>query len=365
MTLTQTTPKPFSQFDVVTADDHEAVVVCSDAATGLRGYIALHNTVLGPGMGGVRIRQYPTEQAALEDVLNLSRAMTFKNSLAGLNFGGAKAVIIADPHTDKTPELLRAFAHRINLLQGTYVTASDLGSTAADLDIMRTLCQWVPCKPKARGGLGDSAPLTSVGVFGGLKAAVKVRLGKDDLTGLHVGVEGVGKVGAQLVSYLIEAGCTVTISDTYQPAIDAVLAKHPQVKAVSTEQLSQEPLDVFSPNGIGGTITEAVANHLQASVVAGGANNPLARRDLAEVLHQRDILFAPDFVVNAGGVITIAAEMEGRTWESAEEQSKAIYNTTLSVLTRAKENDMLPLHAAIAQAQQRIDIHEEQSRLRS
>lgn len=351
-----------THFELIERDQHEAILACSDVASGLRGYIALHNTVLGPGMGGVRIRPYPTEEAALDDVLNLSRAMTYKNSLAGLNFGGAKAVIIADPHTEKTPEKLLAFAHCMKLLKGSYVTASDLGSTASDLDIMRTICPaWVPCKAREKGGLGDSAPLTSVGVFEGLKAAVKVRFGRDDLSGLNVGVEGVGKVGAQLAKYLIASGCNVTVSDTYAPAIEALQAECPSIKAVSIEQLPKEELDVFSPNGIGGTVTAEVIGSLSAKVIAGGANNPLADRNLAQVLQQRDILFAPDFVVNAGGVITIAAELEGRSWEDAEKQSLAIYDTTLSVLTTATEKNILPLHAAIQQAQDRIDAARQQT----
>lgn len=355
MTTSSMTKPATSQFDAIQHDDHEGVLYVSDKASGLRGYIALHNTVLGPGMGGVRIRQYPTELDALTDVLNLSRAMTYKNALAGLDFGGAKAVIIADPHTEKSPEKLRAFAHRINLLQGKYVSASDLGSTAADLDIMREISPWVPCKPKEQGGLGDSAPLTSLGVFQGIWAAVKVKLGRDDLTSLKVGIEGVGKVGTGLAGYLLEAGCEVIASDVYQPALDALKEKHPSITIAGLEELPTLDLDVFSPNGIGGTITHEVANQLKATMVVGGANNPLANDELRQVLHQRGILFAPDFVVNAGGVITIAAEVEGRSWEAAVAKTRDIYDTTVAILSRAQTEGILPIDAAIQQATERIN----------
>lgn len=344
-----------SHFSMIKEDNHEAVVYCSDKETGLRGYISIHNTVLGPGMGGIRIKSYPSEEAALRDALDLSRAMTYKNSMAGLNYGGAKSVIIADPHTEKTPEMLRAFAHRMNLLRGTYVSASDVGSTADDLNIMREICQWVPCKPKEMGGLGDSSPLTSLGVFEGMKAAVKFATGSDDMAGKRVGVEGVGKVGKGLAKYLIEAGATVTVSDVYPPAVDAFIADNPQIKAVAVDVLPTLDLDVFSPNGIGGTITEAVARGLTAKVVCGGANNPLASHAVADILSERNIAFAPDFVVNAGGVITIAAEMEGFDWDYATVKTLAIYQTTTNVLEHAKANNMLSLDAAIALAQQRID----------
>lgn len=344
-----------SHFQMIQADGHEGVLYCSDKETGLRGFISIHNTTLGPGMGGIRIKSYPSEEAALQDVLDLSRAMTYKNSMAGLNYGGAKSVIMADPHTEKTPEMLRAFAHRMNLFRGTYVSASDVGSTADDLNIMREICEWVPCKPKEIGGLGDSSPLTSVGVFEGMKAAVKFATGKDNVAGLHVGIEGVGKVGKGLAKHLLNAGATVSVSDVYQPAVDALVAEYPQIKAVSIEELPTLDLDVFSPNGIGGTVTEAVAQNLKAKVVCGGANNPLASHAVAKVLNERGIAFAPDFVVNAGGVITIAAEMDGKDWAYAEEKTLDIYNTTMRVLEHAKTNNMLPLDAAIALAQERID----------
>lgn len=344
-----------SQFQMIQADGHEGVLYCSDKESGLRAFISIHNTVLGPGMGGIRIKQYPSEDAALKDVLDLSRAMTYKNAMAGLNYGGAKSVIIADTHTEKTPEMLRAFAHRMNLFRGTYVSASDVGSTAEDLNIMREICQWVPCKPKEIGGLGDSSPLTSVGVFEGLKASVKFATGKDSVEGLHVGIEGVGKVGKGLAKHLLNAGAKVTVSDVYQPAVDAFVAENPQVNAVSVDELPTLDLDVFSPNGIGGTITEAVASNLKAKVVCGGANNPLASHAVAELLSSRGITFAPDFVVNAGGVITIAAEMDGQDWAYAEKKTLEIYGTTMRVLEHAKESGLLPLNAAISLAQQRID----------
>ncbi|MDH4378459.1 MAG: Glu/Leu/Phe/Val dehydrogenase dimerization domain-containing protein [Vampirovibrionales bacterium] len=343
-----------TDFDRIAQYDHEGVLVCSDKKTGLRGYIAIHNTVLGPGMGGIRIRTYESEAAALQDVLDLSRAMTYKNACAGLNFGGAKSVIIADSRTQKSPELLKAFAQKINLLQGRYWSASDIGSTAADLDIMREISPYVPCKSREQGGLGDSAPLTSVGVFEGVKATVKVRLGRDDLQGLRVGIEGVGKVGAKLAQYLLEAGCEVTVCDTYAQAAESLATVYPAIKVVTPDELPTLPLDIFSPNSIGGTLTEAIARQLTATMVVGGANNPFATASVGQRLHERDILFAPDFIVNAGGVITIAADIEGRTWEEAEQDSKAIYTTTLEVLTDATQRNVLPLQAAIDRAERRI-----------
>lgn len=343
-----------SHFELIQNADHEAVVYVSDKESGLRGFIALHNTVLGPGMGGVRIRQYPSEADALKDALALSEAMTYKNAVAGLDFGGGKSVIIADPHTEKTPEKLRAFAHRINLMQGRYVSASDMGSTAADLDIMREVSQWVPCKSKAQGGLGDSAPLTSLGVYQGIRAAVKVALDKDDLNGLTIGIEGVGKVGSGLAKYLLDAGCKVIASDIYPPALEAFKAKFPDAETTSIDELYTKPLDVFSPNGIGGTVTNTVVEQLQAKVIAGGANNPLESHATHVAIKNKGILFTPDFVVNAGGVITIAAEVEGRTWADAEAKTLEIYDTTLAILNEATQAGILPTEAAINRANERI-----------
>ena len=345
-----------SPLDALAADQHEAVLFCQDKASGLRGYIALHNTRLGPGLGGCRMMAYPSEEAALQDVLKLSKAMTYKNALAGLDYGGGKGVIIIDHPEQKTPELIEAFARRIDLLRGSYFTATDIGSTSDDMKRMKAITPYISALSIEDGGLGDSSILTGYGVFQGIRAGVKHQLGLADLKGLRVAVQGAGKVASHLTGHLLEAGCEVIVTDIYEPALQALKARYPQVQTVEPDQFFQEQVDVISPNAIGGTIDEKVAEITSAKVIAGGANNALAHDGMSQILKEAGILFIPDFVISSGGVITLAYELNGGTLEEAKAKTEGIYDTALKVVQRAESKNLTPLEAAISLANDRIQF---------
>lgn len=342
-------------FDGIYKRGHQGVFFCADPASGLRAIIGIHDTTLGPALGGCRIKPYASEQDALEDVLRLSRAMSYKSSMAGLNLGGGKTVVMINKPEDKTPELLRALAERINLLQGTYIGAGDVGSDTHDLHLMHQYSPWITGLAREDGGLGDSAILTSLGVFMGIRASVKEKLGRDDLDGLSVAVQGTGKVGFMLISHLLSAGCKVYATDTSQDSLQHLKDSHPEVEICTPDVLYRMDVDIFSPNAIGGLITDEVARYLNAKILAGGANNPLGGEHAASILHERGILYAPDFVINAGGVIMVACEIEKQSFEQAQAKTEAIYDTTLRVFDEAKRLNKLPWEAARFLAAQRIE----------
>ena len=344
-----------SNFDLLARRGHEGVFFCSDPDTGLRAIIAIHDTTLGPALGGCRMKAYSSETEALTDALRLSRAMTYKSSMAGLNLGGGKSVVILDSPSQKTPELLKAFAERISLLKGNYIGAGDVGSDTDDLRIMHQVSPYITGLAKEDGGLGDSAILTSLGVYRGIQAAVKEKLNKDDMDGLKVAIQGAGKVGYHLVEHLLNAGCTVYISDISEKALAHVKDNFPAVNVCDSLQLYDKEVDVFSPNAIGGVVTEGVAYGLKAKILAGGANNPLASEHIGKILSKRGILYAPDFIINAGGVIMVACEIEKQSFEEAQKKTEAIYDTTLRVFDYAKHNELLPWDAARELAVKRIE----------
>jgi valine dehydrogenase (NAD+) len=337
------------------APDTEQVVFCHDEASGLRAVIALSTTALGPGLGGTRFHPYPSVDAALADALALSRAMALKNSLAGLDHGGGKGVIIGDPARDKSEPLLRAYGRFVASLGGRYVTACDVGTSVADMDVVARECRWVTGRSPAQGGAGDSSVLTALGVFQGMRAGAQVRWGKPTLTGRTVGVSGVGKVGRQLVPLLLAEGAKVVVTDVDDAAVTRVRAAHPEVTTVaSTAELVTAALDVYSPCALGGALTAAVVDTLQASLVCGGANNQLAAPAVADQLAARDIVYCPDFCVNAGGVIQVADELHGFSFERARARTEQIFETTLGVLQAAQRDGITTEAAAQRAARQRI-----------
>jgi leucine dehydrogenase len=342
-------------FEAIQEHDHNQVVFCSDKASGLRAIIAIHNTVLGPALGGCRMQAYANEEAALKDVLKLSRAMTYKASVSNMNLGGGKTVVLLDRPEDKTPELLRALGKCIANLKGLYIGAGDIGSNTHDLKIMKEVCPFVAGLSIEDGGLGDSAVLTSYGVLQGIQAAVKTRLGKTDLKGLKIGVQGVGKVGYNLVKFLHEAGATITVTDVVTAAMERVKQDFPDVLLVDNQSMIEMPLDVFSPNGGGGTVTPEVAQAVQASIVAGGANNVLSDEAAGVILKERDILFAPDFVINGGGIIMVGAEFYGQTFAEAKAKTALLYDKALEVFAYAAQQNITPLEAARQIALSRIE----------
>ncbi len=343
-------------FDLIDLTGHEQVAFCSDRETGLRAVIALHDTSLGPGLGGTRFHPYPTMDAALADVLRLSRAMSYKNAVAGLDHGGGKAVIIGDPATDKSPELLHAYGRFVESLGGRYVTACDVGTYVADMDVVGEETRWATGRSPERGGAGDSSVLTAFGVFQGMRAAAQHVWGEPSLAGRVVGIAGVGKVGARLAEHLLDDGAEVVATDVDRDAVERLVARSPRaVRAVEdTEELVHSDLDVFSPNALGGALDEETVATLQARVVCGGANNQLADPGTADALARRGITYAPDFVVNAGGVIQVSDELHGFDLERARARTATIFDHTLEVLRDADATGTTPAAAADRLAEQRM-----------
>jgi valine dehydrogenase (NAD+) len=354
---------PASALSSASQAGHEQVVFCQDAQTGLRAIIAIYSTALGPGLGGTRFYPYPSEDAALADVLNLSRAMAYKNSLAGLDLGGGKAVIIGDPDRDKSEALLRAYGRFVQSLGGRYVTACDIGTYSEDMDIVARECRYVTGRTVPHGGAGDSSVLTAIGVFQGMRAAAQHAWGDASLEGRLVGVEGVGKVGRRLAGHLTEAGARVVAWDVNPDAVRHTLAEHPGVQvAAGLDDLLGRPLDIYAPCALGGALNDASVSRLSARIVCGGANNQLAHPGIEKMLADRGILYAPDYLVNAGGVIQVADELEGFNFERAKARADGIFTTTRKIFALADEEGVPPAVAADRLAERRMA---EVGRLRS
>jgi valine dehydrogenase (NAD+) len=340
------------------AFQHEQVVFCHDRATGLRAIIAIYSTALGPGLGGTRFYPYASEQAALEDVLRLSRGMAYKNAVAGLDLGGGKAVIIGDPRTDKTPDLLRAYGRFVESLNGRYVTACDVGTYVADMDVVSQTTRWATGRSEEHGGAGDSSVLTAYGVFQGQRACAQHLWGAPTLSGRTVGIAGVGKVGRILAGHLIEDGARVVVTDVNEQAVADLVARHPQVEVVAdAASLVRADIDVYAPCALGGALDEATVEALTAAVVCGGANNQLVVEGEGGTAHRlmaRGITYAPDFLVNAGGVIQVSDELHGFDFERAKKGATAIFDHTLTVLRTADEKGITPAAAADQLAEQRM-----------
>ncbi|MEU6999890.1 Glu/Leu/Phe/Val dehydrogenase dimerization domain-containing protein [Nonomuraea sp. NPDC046570] len=334
---------------------HEQVVFCSDERSGLRAIIAIHNTALGPALGGTRFYPYASEQAALADVLALSKGMAYKNALAGLDLGGGKAVIIGDPATDKNEAMLRAYGRFVQSLGGRYFTACDVGTYSEDMDIVARECAYVTGRTVAHGGAGDSSILTAFGVFQGMRASAEHVYGTPSLHGKRVGVEGVGKVGHRLVEHLLEDGAEVVICDVSEQAVERVRTRHPEVAVVAdAEALTSADIDVYAPCALGAALTDDTVARLRAKIVCGGANNQLAHAGVEKQLADRGILYAPDYVVNSGGVIQVADEIEGFSMDRARAKATQIYDTTLKIFRIATEEGVPPAVAADRLAERRM-----------
>lgn len=334
---------------------HEQVVFCADERSGLRAIIAIHSTALGPALGGTRFYPYADEDAALTDALRLARGMTYKNALAGLDHGGGKAVIIGDPATDKTEALLRAYGRFVQSLSGRYVTACDVGTYSVDMDVIARECDHVTGRTEAHGGAGDSSVLTALGVFQGMRAAAEHTWGAPTLAGRTVGLEGVGKVGHRLVEHLLEDGADVLVTDVDRAAVDRVQERHPEVRAVGdAAALLAADLDVYAPCALGGTLNDDSVPALRARIVCGAANNQLAHPGIDKRLTDRGVLYAPDYVVNAGGVIQVADEIEGFVFERARAGAERIFDTTRRIFSIADADGVPPAAAADRLAERRM-----------
>lgn len=346
--------------------EHEQVLFCHDQESGLRAVIAIHSTALGPALGGTRFHPYADTAAAVRDVLALSRGMTYKAALAGLDLGGGKAVIIGDPRDVKTEALLRAYGRFVETLGGRYITACDVGTFSADMDVIGRETRHVTGRTVAEGGSGDSSVLTAYGVFQGMRAAAEATWGTTSLEGRRVGVVGVGKVGHHLVEHLVNDGADVVVTDVWQPALDRVREQLPGTSVVdSAEAMLEEQLDVYAPCALGGALTDDVVAHLTAKVVCGAANNQLAHPGIEKVLADRGILYAPDYCVNAGGLIQVVDELEGPTRsrgtnpdgsspERAQQRATNIFDTARAVFETARIDGVPPAVAADRLAERRI-----------
>ena len=290
-------------------DDHELVQLVRDAKSGLTAIVALHSTHLGPGAGGTRFWHYATPKDGMRDALRLSRGMSYKNAMAGLPMGGGKAVILADEKGTKTPEMLDAFADAVDALGGKYVTAEDVGISEADMARVSQRTRYVSGlpNPDAEAAGGDPGPFTAMGIFHGIKAAVRHKLGKDDLSGVHVALQGTGSVGGGVARLLAKDGARLTLSDIDEDRL-AELAKELGADTVAPDAIMSVACDVFSPNALGAILNDEGIARLDCAIVAGGANNQLARERHGQLLHERGILYAPDYVINAGGIISVTLE---------------------------------------------------------
>ncbi|MDN3707744.1 Glu/Leu/Phe/Val dehydrogenase dimerization domain-containing protein [Myroides ceti] len=342
-------------FGQISFDNHEQVVFCHDKDTGLKAIIGIHNTVLGPALGGTRMWNYTSEWEALNDVLRLSRGMTYKSAISGLDLGGGKAVIIGDSKKDKNPELIKAFARYVDSLSGRYITAEDVGSTTADMDLIHTITPHVTGISQSLGGSGNPSPVTAYGVFMGLKAAAKFQFGTDNLAGKKVFVQGIGNVGETLVKHLTENGANVIITDLSEERVAEVANKYGATIYTGNDLYSEE-VDIYAPCALGATINDDTIEKIKAKVIAGAANNQLAVEAVhGKRLQERGIVYAPDFLINAGGIINVFGEIAKYGSDEAIRRTENIYNTTLDILNYAKEQNITPNQAAMRLAEQRIE----------
>lgn len=345
----------FDRSDHLKDAGHEQVVFCQDRASGLKAIIAVYSTALGPALGGTRFYPYASEDAAVEDVLKLSKAMAYKAACAGIDLGGGKAVILGDPTRDKSEALLRAYGRFVQSLGGRYYTACDVGTFVQDMDVIAKETAYATGRSPEDGGAGDSAVLTAYGVFQAMRAAAQHTWGAPTLSGRRVAVEGVGKVGHHLVEHLLADGASVVVSDVDRAALERSQALGAQ--AMDVEAMRTADCDVYAPCALGGSVTDELVPALQARVVCGAANNQLAHPGVEKVLADRGILYTPDYVANAGGLVQVADEAVGRggfRFERARAKATQIFDTTLAIFALADSDGVPPAVAADRLAERRM-----------
>ncbi len=333
--------------------DHEEILFCHDKNVGLKAIIAIHNTALGPALGGTRMWNYKTEEDALTDVLRLSKGMTYKAAAAGLNLGGGKAVIIGDPKTQKSEGLFRAFGQYINSLNGKYITAEDVGTSVGDMENIYMETPWVTGIPKAFGGSGDPSPYTAHGVLMGIKAAASEKFGTDSLKGMRIAVQGLGNVGSNLVKYLVEEGAHVIVSDIDQTRVKMAHDMY-KVEIVSPDQILGVDCDIQAPCAMGAIVNDQTILKFKCKAIAGGANNQLAEAKHGDQLRELGILYAPDYVVNSGGLMNVFVELEGYSPDRAFDKTKKVYDNVKKVFEIAKRDNIGSHTAADRLAEERI-----------
>ena len=342
-------------FDYMGQHNHEEVVFWADRIAGLKAIVAIHNTTLGPALGGVRMWPYRSEEEALVDVLRLSECMTYKASLAGLNLGGGKAVIIGDPATDKSEALFRAFGKFVDSLHGKYITAEDVGTTVSDMTYVRLETPYVVGLPTSERGSGDPSPMTAFGVYGGMKACCQARFGSDTLTGRIIAIQGLGKVGYQLARRLSEEGAKLIASELDLRRA-AAIAVELGLALVDIDEIYEVECDIFAPCALGAILNDDTIPRLRCQIIAGAANNQLAEDRHGNDLVERNILYAPDYVINAGGIISVTTELGAYDIHEAWQKTAVIYDSILRVVMLAQDEDIPTQLAAHRLAQARIEI---------
>lgn len=345
----------FPIFSQLQSYEHEQVVICSEPTIGLKAIIAIHDTTLGPALGGTRMWNYENEQEALRDVLRLSRGMTYKAAISGLNLGGGKAVIIGDPRKDKNEQLFRAFGRYVDSLGGRYITAEDVGIDVKDMEWVNMETKYVTGTPKATGGSGDPSPVTAYGVYMGIKASAKKAYGSDSLAGKSIAIQGAGHVSSYLAELLSKENADLYICDIYQEKAEKVAA-NTGAEVVDPDDIYGLDVDIFSPCALGGVVNDDTIPQLKCDIIAGGANNVLDEEDKhGNILLDEGIIYAPDYVINAGGLINVASELEGYNEERAHDKASRIYDTILDILNYSEDNDTPTYAASNILAEKRIE----------
>jgi leucine dehydrogenase len=340
-------------FDHMGTNGHEQLVMCSDPEVGLKAVIAVHDTTLGPACGGTRIWPYVSEEEAIKDALRLSQAMTYKSAAADLPLGGGKGVIIADSHLQKSESLMRAYGRFVETLGGRYVTTTDVGTTGRDLEYIRQETEHVLGLPTTRGGSGDTSVMTGLGVYMGMKACALEAWGSDSLAGKKVAIQGFGKVAYHVAQHLLKEDAHLVATDVYEESLQR--ARDLGIKVVAADQIYDVECDVFSPCALGGVLNNDTIPRLRSRIVAGGANNQLAAESDGEELHQRGILYAPDYIINAGGIINIGAEL-GMAYNAdrAREHTERIYDIMGRVIHISQREEIPTYKAADRLAEERL-----------
>jgi leucine dehydrogenase len=334
--------------------DYEQLVFCQDEVSGLKAIIAIHDTTLGPALGGTRMWTYESEDAAIEDALRLAKGMTYKNAAAGLNLGGGKTVIIGDPRKDKNEEMFRAFGRYIQGLNGRYITAEDVGTTVADMDLIHEETNYVTGISPAFGSSGNPSPVTAYGVYRGMKAAAKEAFGTDSLEGKTIAVQGVGNVAFNMCRHLHEEGAKLIVTDINKEAVQRAVDEF-GAKAVETDEIYSVDCDIFAPCALGAIINDETIPQLKAKVIAGAANNQFKEARHGDTIHEMGIVYAPDYVINAGGVINVADELYGYNSERAMKKVEQVYNNVERVIEIAKRDNIPTYVAADRMAEERIE----------
>jgi leucine dehydrogenase len=347
-------PVDTNVFDSISGSRHEQVVFCNDPETGLRAIIAIHNTVLGPALGGTRMWVYKSEGEAVNDVLRLSRGMTYKAAISGLNLGGGKAVIIGDSRKDKSEALFRKFGRFVNSLSGKYITAEDVGTSTKDMEYVAMETKHVTGLPESMGGGGDPSPVTAYGVYMGMKASAQFTWGNDSLNGKKVVVQGVGHVGENLVKNLRKEGAMVYITDLNEDQLKKVSTEY-GAHVIAPDQVYDMDMDIYAPCALGATLNTENISRLRCQIISGAANNQLAEESIhGPMLVEKGIVYAPDFLINAGGLINVYSELIGYNRQRALSQTEHIYAVTLEILRKAREEGTYTQFAAQKMAEKRI-----------